>query len=198
MSPRLYSAFLADPPWAYRDSADAGERGAAHKYATMSLANICALPVPRIAADDCALFLWATPPMLREAFAVMDAWGFGYRTIAFTWVKTAGDRWVSKERRPYLDVNLAWGMGNWTRANAEHVLLGIRGRPKRVSAAVHSVVIAPRGRHSEKPREVGRRIVELLGDVPRVELFARERSAGWSAWGDEVPGGSDDVFAGAA
>lgn len=191
-----YAAILVDPPWTYRDRANAGERGASHKYSTMSLDEICAMRVEEIAAPDCALFLWSVPPLLPDAFSVMRAWGFSYRTIAFNWVKTCRDRWVrGSDHRPYLDLNLAFGMGHWTRANAELVLLGIRGRPERVSAAVHSVVIAPKGKHSAKPREVRRRIESLLGDVPRVELFATERVAGWSAWGDQVPGGPDPIFA---
>ena len=77
-------------------------------------------------------------------------------------------------------------MGNWTRANAEVCLLAIKGRPKRVSASVHSVVDARIERHSKKPDEVRNRIVDLLGDIPRIELFARQQSEGWECWGDEV------------
>jgi N6-adenosine-specific RNA methylase IME4 len=81
---------------------------------------------------------------------------------------------------------LFWGMGNWTRSNTEVCLLGVRGKPRRLSAGVHSVVQAPLRAHSQKPDEVRERIVALLGDVPRLELFARDRAPGWDAWGNEV------------
>lgn len=126
-----------------------------------------------------ALFLWATFPTISEALRVMDAWGFIYKGAAFVWVKT-----YAKSGKPF------WGMGAYTRANAEVCLLGIskdfKAKEKIKSHAVHQIVAAPVGRHSEKPDEVRQRIVELLGDVPRIELFARERVDGWDAWGNEV------------
>lgn len=181
---KQYRIILADPPWPYDDKAAAGQRGVEFKYRVMTERAIRLLPVETIAADDCALFLWATPPRLPLALTAMRAWGFTYKTIAFTWIKT---RSADK---------LHWGMGNWTRANPEHVLLGIRGKPRRISAGVHSVVRAPLRAHSQKPPEVRERIVELMGDVPRVELFARVRPEGWDAWGDEVA--SDFSFPSAA
>ena len=124
-------------------------------------------------------FLWATFPNISEAVKVMEAWGFQYKTAAFVWIKT-----YPKSGKPF------WGMGAYTRANAEVCLLGIskgfKAKEQIKSHAVHQIVEAPVGRHSEKPDEVRRRIVELLGDVPRIELFARERAEGWDAWGNEV------------
>ena len=169
-----YSVILADPPWSYRDKCNSGERGAGYKYDVMSLDDIKGLPIRTIAADDCALFMWATYPMLPEAFNVLDAWGFTYRVVAFTWVKTTRHG------------KLAMGMGNWSRANAEPCLLATRGKPKRVSASVHSVIMSERREHSRKPDEARDRIVQLMGDVPRIELFARERVDGWTAWGNEI------------
>lgn len=172
-----YSLIYADPPWSYRDKANAGKRGAGHKYPTMGDLDIEAMGgwVYNLAADDCALAMWATFPRIDAALEVMASWGFKYKTVAFTWVKT------TKTGKPF------WGMGNWTRANAEVCLLGIRGRPKRVSAAVHSVITAPVREHSRKPDEARDRLVQLLGDVPRIELFARQRAPGWDAWGNQVP-----------
>lgn len=124
-------------------------------------------------------FLWATFPNISEAVKVMEAWGFQYKTAAFVWIKT-----YPKSGKPF------WGMGAYTRANAEVCLLGIskgfKAKEQIKSHAVHQIVEAPVGRHSEKPDEVRQRIVELLGDVPRIELFARERVDGWDAWGNEV------------
>ncbi len=178
-----YEIILCDPPWQYRDKCNAGKRGAAHKYPVLSLVDIKALDVPSIAADDCALFLWSTMPMLPDALEVMDAWGFQFKTVAFVWAKqTKKQKWH-------------WGMGNWTRANGEIVLLGTRGRPSRASAAVHSLVVERIRKHSQKPDVVRDRIVQLMGDLPRIELFAREKMPGWDVWGNEV---ENDVEIGAA
>lgn len=106
---------------------------------------------------------------------MIDAWGFVYKTIAFAWVKE------NKKSG-----GLFWGLGNWTRSNVEVCLLATKGKPKRINAGVHSVVMSPIGRHSEKPSEVRDRIVKLCGDVPRIELFARQEAEGWDCWGNEV------------
>jgi site-specific DNA-methyltransferase (adenine-specific) len=181
---KKYTVVLADPPWPYDDKAAAGKRGVEFKYDVMTERNIRLLNVDHIAGDDCALFLWATPPRLPLALAAMRAWGFTYKTIAFTWIKTRSEG------------KLHWGMGNWTRANPEHVLLGVRGNVKGISHSVHSVVMSELRGHSAKPPEVRDKIVELMGDVPRVELFAREKVVGWDAWGREVE--NDFEFPGAA
>jgi len=170
-----YRVIYADPPWSYRDQAAAGRRGVAYKYPLLSDADIAALPVARIAGDDAMLFLWVTWPKLPELLPIIDAWGFSFRTAAFVWVK-----------RTRVSGALAWGMGSWTRANTEPCLLATRGRPKRVSAGVHQVVEASLARHSEKPAEVRERILQLAGDVPRIELFAREVTPGWDAWGNDI------------
>lgn len=169
---RRYAVIYADPPWRYR-SRHRGYGGAEDHYRTLALEDIKAIPLP--AADDCALFLWATMPFVREALEVVVAWRFAYKTTAFTWVK------LNPSGR-----GLATGLGYWTRANAELCLLATRGRPRPVSHRVHSVVISPRGRHSQKPNEVRRRIVDLMGNVPRLEMFARSRTPGWDVWGKEV------------
>lgn len=171
-----YQIVYADPPWSYQDEARSGDRGAIFKYPTMTIDRIKNLPVANICADDCCLFLWVTPPLLPDCLDVMASWGFQYKTRAFTWVKTCKGR----------EDRFQWGMGNWTRSNAEDVLLGVRGNPTRVDKGVHSVVAAPRSRHSEKPGEVRDRIVKLMGDVPRIELFARETVQGWHALGNAI------------
>jgi N6-adenosine-specific RNA methylase IME4 len=170
-----YQIIYADPPWSYRDKASAGERGACYKYSVLDTAGVCALPIASLADQNCVLFMWATFPMLPDAFQVMKAWGFDYKTVAFVWVKT--------NKKADSDF---FGMGNWTRANAEIVLLGVKGKPKRVSAAVRQIVRTPIMRHSEKPNEVRERIVNLMGDFPRIELFAREKISGWDVWGNEI------------
>lgn len=168
---KQFSCIYADPPWRYEDTANAGKRGASHKYPVMTLEDICALPVEQIAVKDCALFLWVTPPFLMDAAKVLDAWGFTYKTKAFTWLK-------------YTEKGcLHFGMGRWTRANTEDCLLATRGKPKRVDAGVHQVIRSRVLNHSVKPPETRDRIVRLMGDIPRIELFARQRVEGWSGWG---------------
>lgn len=135
------------------------------------------MPVADICADDCVLFLWTTFPQLSVALRVIDAWNFRYKTVAFVWLKTnrVSGGWFT-------------GLGFWSRGNAEICLLATRGRPKRKSASVHQFIIAPVREHSRKPDITRDKIVELLGDVPRVELFARERAGGWDSIGDGIDG----------
>jgi len=172
---KKYQIIYADPPWSYRDKALAGNRGACCKYPTQSQDWLIKLPVYDIADKDCVLFLWVTMPKLNECFDLITAWGFEYKTCAFTWVKENKHKW-------------SWfmGMGRWTRANAELCLLATKGKPKRINAGIHSIVSSPIEQHSKKPEIVRNRIVQLLGDLPRIELFARQRTQGWDVWGNEV------------
>ena len=172
---KKYGIIYADPPWQYDDPANAGKRGAVHKYPVMDNRSIEELPVGSLADDDCILFLWATFPKLHEALHVIDAWGFTYKTVGFNWVKR-------NKKTP----SWFWGMGRWTRSNSEVCLIATKGKPKRISAGVHSVVDTAREQHSKKPEIVRDKIVELVGDLPRVELFARDRTPGWDVWGNEV------------
>lgn len=141
----------------------------------MSIDDICKLPVNKIASENCVLFMWMTFPTLVEGLKVIKQWGFKYKTVAFVWVK-------QNKKTP----SLFWGLGFWTRANAEICILATKGKPKRISAKVHQVIISPVEEHSKKPDEARKRIVELLGDIPRVELFARQKTKGWDTWGNEV------------
>lgn len=178
---RKYDVIYADPPWEYRQSGSkTNSRGMAKQhYVTMSTDEICQLPVREICTDKAVCFMWATFPNIAEALKVMNAWGFTYKTAAFVWVKQ------NKKSD-----SLFWGMGAYTRANAEVCLLGISKETKASkvvkSHAVHQVIQSRIEKHSKKPHEARRRIEELLGDVLRIELFAREESLGWDCWGDEV------------
>ena len=168
-----YSVIYADPPWRYSAK---NVQGAAEKhYPTMGIDEIRALPVAELAEKDCALFLWVTVPCLLEGLSVLQAWGFQYKTIAFVWIK----------QNKKAD-SLFWGMGYWTRSNAEFCILATRGSPKRQSAGVHQVIVSHIEEHSKKPQEARERIVQLMGDVPRIELFARQKTPGWDVWGNEV------------
>ena len=168
-----YNIVYADPPWRYDNKRVQG--GAEKHYGTMSTEEICGLPVADICAEDCTLFLWVTFPQLPEALRVMESWGFRYKTVAFVWLK-------QNRKSP----GWFYGLGFWTRGNAEICLLGVKGHPRRRSARVHQFIISPLEAHSKKPDETREKIVELMGDLPRVELFARQRVPGWEAWGNEV------------
>ena len=173
---KKYSIIYADPPWQYKVYSKKGAgRSAESHYPTMSIEDIRALPVGELADRDCALFLWITFPMLLDALSVIKAWGFTYKTVAFAWVK----------QNKKADT-LFWGMGYWTRANVELCILAAKGRPRRKSAGVHQVVLAPVEEHSKKPDIVRDKIVTLMGDLPRIELFARQTPPGWDVWGNEV------------
>lgn len=141
----------------------------------MDIEEICALPVSDLAAKDSALFLWTTFPMLSEALRVIESWGFQYKTVAFVWLKQnrIAKTWF-------------YGMGFWTRSNAEICLLATRGKPKRQDKSIHQFIISPIEQHSKKPGEARERIVQLMGDLPRLELFAREQVPGWDVYGNEV------------
>jgi N6-adenosine-specific RNA methylase IME4 len=169
-----FNIIYCDPAWKY-SGAGTGKGCAGKEYACMDTESIRQLPVIKIAAENSVCFMWSTFPMLPDALSVMKAWGFSYKTIAFVWLK--------QNKKSESDF---FGMGMWTRSNAEVCLLGIRGKPKRASAAVRQVIRRPIMRHSEKPPEVRERIVTLMGDIPRVELFARVKTDGWSVWGNEV------------
>lgn len=180
---KKYNIIYADPPWGYQNQ---GTRAAAIKhYGVMKIDELKNMPINHagegIAADDCALFMWATFPMLQEALDLIEAWGFTYKTIAFNWVKQ------NKSGN-----GIFWGLGNWTRSNSEICLLAVKGKQKRINAGVHSVVLSPIQRHSQKPDEVRQRIVELMGDLPRIELFARFGAEGWDCWGNEAPENNTD------
>jgi N6-adenosine-specific RNA methylase IME4 len=175
ISERKYGVIYADPPWRFKAYSEAGEdRSPENHYVTMTTDDIASLPVEDIALDDCVLLMWATFPMLQDALHVIEAWGFTYKTCGFTWVK------VDEDNNPFI------GMGYWTRSNAEICLLATKGNPMRMSRLVQQVIMAPRGRHSEKPMEAYERIEELVTG-PYMELFARERRREWwDFWGNEL------------
>lgn len=175
---KKYSIILMDIPWSYRDKANSGNRGASYKYPTMNIDEICKLPINSISADDCVLFLWATFPLLQEALDVIKAYGFCYKTIGFNFIKT----------NKVATDTLFFGMGNWTRSNSEICLLATKGSPKRISASIHSVIMSPIEAHSKKPDIIRTKIVQLMGDLPRIEIFGRIPVDGWDVIGNEIDG----------
>lgn len=175
---KKYKIIYADPPWQYRVYSKKGQgRSAENHYHTMNIKDIMALPVDKIADKDCILFLWITFPCLKEGIEVMERWGFKYKTCGFNWVKR------NKKKNTYF-----MGLGFWTRSNSEVCLIGTKGQPKRVSKSVPQICDARIMEHSRKPAEIRERIVELCGELPRIELFARDKVKGWDSLGDEMDG----------
>jgi N6-adenosine-specific RNA methylase IME4 len=170
---KRYSIIYADPPWQYQDKGCNGNAEA--HYSTMGQADICRLPVSELANPDCVLFIWATYPMLPQALETISKWGFKYKSIAFQWVKLN-----KKNGRPF------YGLGRWTRGNTEPCLLAVKGKPKRINNSVFQLIQTPIEGHSKKPDVVRENIVRLVGDLPRIELFARQQAHGWDAWGNQV------------
>ena len=189
MPSKTYNVIYADPPWSYKDKRDKHPRlcgGASAHYKTMTIEDIKSLPVSSLAKENCMLFCWVTFPLLKEGIEVIEAWGFKYKTLGFSWLKTNKRQNVKQASFFPTDPDSFFGIGYYTKSNCEICLIGVKGKPIKESNSVSSALIAPIGRHSEKPDEARRRIVELCGDVPRVELFAREKRDGWDSWGNEV------------
>jgi len=164
---------MADPPWEYRDKARAGKRGASFKYPLMNLHDIADMPIKSISRKNCVLFLWTTLPLLEEGVHVLKSWGFTYTTFAFVWVK-----------KTKMGTNKI-GMGNYTRANIEIVLLGTTGRLSRKDAGISQIIESIPREHSRKPDEIYKLIERLFGNVSRIELFARHKRKGWASWGKQ-------------
>lgn len=182
---KKYQIIYADPCWSYKDKSKS-HGGAESHYSCMNINDICSLPVKNISDKNSVLFLWTTMPMIREALQVIDAWGFEYKTCAFTWIK--GNKRLTKQGVFFnFGIDDYMGMGSWTRANAELCLLATKGKPKRICAKVRQVIYSPLQAHSKKPDEARKRIVQLMGDLPRIELFAREKIDNWDTWGNECP-----------
>jgi N6-adenosine-specific RNA methylase IME4 len=180
--PKPHRVILADPPWRWRPYSKKGlGRSADAHYDTMTIAEIKALPVADWAAPSCVLFLWITDPVQKLAHEVIEAWGFTYKTVGFYWVKTDKSD------------NYSVGNGKWTRSNPEQCLLATRGPSPKGGfvrdRGVEKLIIAPRGRHSVKPAETHERIERLCAG-PYLELFARQRRAGWDfALSDQIDTG---------
>ena len=163
-----YPIILADPPWRYDFSKDDADEIENH-YPTMSLDEICALPVADSAFDDCVLFMWATSPKLEDAFKVINAWGFQYRTCAI-WDK----EWI--------------GPGYYFRQRHELLLVATRGAlpVPPPNARPDSVFTEKRTAHSKKPDVSYQLIESMYLNLPKLELFSRTPREGWTAWGNQA------------
>lgn len=174
---KKYNIIYADPPWSYKDKRK-GKKisgGASNHYKTMNINELKQIDILKICDENCMLFMWVTFPNLQEGLDLIKSWGFKYKTLGFSWIKTN-----KNNGKPF------FGIGYYTKSNCEVCLIAVKGKPIKKSNFISSVIISPREEHSKKPDEVRKRIVELCGDIPRIELFARQEVEGWDCWGNEV------------
>lgn len=185
---KKYNIIYADPPWKYRDKRCNGN--CEQHYKTMDINDISKLPIQKLASKDCILFLWATYPQIKEALQLIENWGFRYKTIGFQWIKLNKKTNLDSFKYTNLEYEFKktpfFGLGRWTRGNTECCLIATKGKPKRINKGVSQLIFSKLEEHSKKPNEVRERIVSLMGDLPRIELFAREQANGWDCWGNEV------------
>lgn len=177
---KKYKIIYADPPWKYervKQYQDNKRRFENLKpYSVMSMEAMCALPIRNVIDDNCACFLWTTDSHLKEGIELLEAWGFRYKTVAFNWIK--------KTNKGRVFVNFA----PWTLKSSELCLLGTKGTMSKYKKSnnVRQLIEAERTVHSKKPVEAIKRIEELFGNIPRLEMFCRFPREGWDVWGDEV------------
>lgn len=173
---KKYDVIYADPPWQYKNQSPPclPEKSPdtckiEYYYPTMKLADIKNLPIKDLSNKDSILFLWATTPAIREAFEVLDSWGFKYKTM-ITWEKTNNDC-----------------MGYWFRVCSEHLIVAVKGKVKAFRSMERTVQHSKRGKHSQKPDFFYDIIEKVTKDYPnKIELFARNKREGWDSWGNEV------------
>ena len=178
---KKYQIIYADPPWSYggrKLNTFTGGKEIIDHYPTMETKEICELPIKEIADKNCVLFLWVVYPKLEDAFKVINSWGFRYSTVAFEWIKLIS---------PYKFKLVQFMGANVVGGGVELCLLARKGNLKRIARNIKRMIIEARKRHSEKPnKEARERIIRLFGDLPRIELFARQKTEGWDVWGNEV------------
>jgi len=168
-----YQIIYADPAWKYWNG---GWKNQEQYYTTMDLEEIKQLPLQNITDENCILFMWATFPYLKETIEVMESWGFKYSTLGFIWIKK-----TRTGKKPF-----HFGCGSWTRANVEPCIIGTKGTIKRQDASISQIIYEPIQEHSKKPDIVRDKIIQLVGNLPRIELFARQKVDGWDRWGNEI------------
>ena len=189
---KKYQIIYADPAWSFKGKGVYQETFPQRKqtrkkrlvtdiYKTMSKKQIEQLPIKDISSNDCALFLWVTDSHLKDGIELIEKWGFTYRTIVFIWKKITNKG------------NTCANIGAWTMKNYEICLLGIKGNMLKNKKAnnIFQLIEAERTIHSQKPNEARNRIIKLFGNLPRIELFARQKTNGWDVWGNEVENSID-------
>lgn len=173
LRPHHYGAVLADPPWDYKLWSDKGSgKSAQNQYDCMDIEALKKLPVGRLAADGCMLFMWCTAPMLDQQIDLLKAWGFKYVTMG-AWAK-----------RSSTDKTWAFGTGYILRSAMEPFIIGTMNRPNFVSKSERNLIVSPVREHSRKPDSQYTK-VEAMSRGPFCELFSRTNREGWDSWGNE-------------
>jgi site-specific DNA-methyltransferase (adenine-specific) len=171
MEKEKYNIIYVDPPWRYTENW--GNGAVKHHYDTMSFDELKDLKVNDLANENCHLYLWVTNPFIQEGLELIKAWGFEYKQI-ITWVKTKNGKAMM-------------GLGYYFRVCTEHCIFAVKGKLPRLDKSIKNIIFSPQTKHSAKPPEFRKIIIKHSGDLPRIELFAREKIEGWDAWGNEVP-----------
>lgn len=175
---KKFDVIYADPAWQFNSKKAGGsmKSGASQHYDVMSIEDLKSLPVEKLSSDNCLLVMWWVGAMPQEAIDLVQAWGFELKNMnSFVWNK------LTKKEKPF------FGMGYYTRAGSESAIIAVKGKPDIKSRSVRAVITAPVGRHSEKPSGFRDTINKLMGkECPKIELFARSRSEGFDAWGNEI------------
>lgn len=175
---KKYGIIYADPAWKYYEG---GYKNQEQHYDTIETKYLIDFidenekNVAELSAENCILFIWTTSPMLPYMPELIEKWGFKYSTVGFVWVKSKKD-----------GTGFFFGNGNWTRANAEYCLIGHKGTIERQDATIPQIIYEPKDEHSKKPECIRSKIVQLVGDLPRIELFARQSITGWDNWGNTL------------
>ena len=171
MKKQKYNIIYADPPWRYNENW--GNGCVKHHYETMTFEDIKNMDIKGMSEDNCHLYLWVTNPFLQEGFELLKKWGFKYKQT-ITWIKT------------YKSGDPIMGLGYYFRVCTEHCLFAVKGKLPRIKKDMKNIIISPQRKHSQKPDEFRDIIIRHSGDLPRIELFARERTKGWDVWGNEI------------
>ena len=180
---KKYQIIYTDPPWYFPNNygkigkSKLSGFGAELRYKLMTDNELLSLPIKEISDNDCALFLWVVNSRLDFGIELLNNWGFSYKTVVFNWVKTARGSGIPNCR-----------LGYWTLGGSELCLLGVKGSMKPIKHNIRQVVMHHRIGHSIKPAIFRTNIVELFGDLPRIELFARQKVEGWDSIGFDIDG----------
>lgn len=172
-----YSIIYCDPPWKFKNHTTGGQMigGASYHYNTETIKNLKKMDINSITEKDCVLFMWWVASQPKEAIELVEEWGFEIKTMtAFNWVKTTKTG------------KLFFGMGFWTRAGSENCLIAIKGKPKKISSSIRSVHLLINEKHSKKPQLFRDLIVQMFGNLKKLEMFAREKSEGWDVFGNQI------------
>lgn len=184
-----FGLIYIDPPWNFETWSEKGQgKSPSQHYDVMDIEAIKSLPVAELAAENSYCAIWGVDPRLDEAFDVLKAYGFEYKTVLWYWIK------LNRKAKWKLDIvnNWEWikrtdifkGMGRYTRCNPEVCIIGRKGTPPIKDHSIDKTIIEPVREHSRKPELHDK--IERLFDGPYIELFSRSRRPGWTVWGNEV------------